>query len=372
MKKLLIILCITALFGFGCDAGNGSGATGGCQGGSSSGSSSGGVTQADNPLIKGDFRSADPSPLVHDGKFYIVTGEDGVNNRYITGTRAFNMPRWHLLSSADMINWDKETITFKKIIKDSRGNDKIIIGSDYDCWPDWMEINRAWASCIVYRNGYFYFYACNETKISVLRSSKIAGPYEDILGHALIDQSTDEPYSGNMRKAKDIDPMCFIDDKDGQAYLIWGGDGVCRYAKLGTDMKSLMTPPGVMDVPGLTDPIKGYYYLEAPFIIKENGTYFLMYATGPWPSEIHYATTNKIDDNNTKWTYRGRIGTRTGTGTNHEGAAYFKGQWWYTYHSEELSQGNQYAPFSRSVCVDKMYINGNTIEPINYTSLTLY
>lgn len=289
------------------------------------------VSQADNPLFR-NFRSADPSPLVHNGRYYIVCGQDQVN------TNAFNMYGWRLLSSADMSSWTDHGV--------------ILRPSDVS----WMPNSCAWASCIVFRNGYFYFYASNCEQIGVLRSTSITGPYEDVLGRPLIDPSTREPDSLN---ARDIDPMCYIDD-DGQAYLFWGGDGVCRYVKLNSNMISLSG--SVMDVPGLTDPNGGYRYLEAPFVIKDSGTYFMIYADQPWPSEIRYATANRISG---PWTYRGVIGTPTGTGTNHSGAAFFNGQWWYTYHTEELSNGNA---FSRSVCVDPMTVSNGRISRVVYSS----
>lgn len=279
------------------------------------------MSHADNPLVT-NVRTADPNPLVYNDRFYIVCGQDEVN------TSAFNMYAWRLLSSTNLRDWTDHG----QILRPDQ--------------VSWMPDNRAWASCIVYRNGYFYFYASNDWQIGVLRSTSITGPYEDVNGRPLIDSNT----PGHA--ARDIDPMCYIDD-DGQAYLFWGGDGNCRYARLNSDMISLAT--SVMDVPGLTS------YLEAPFVIKENNTYFLMYADSPWPSEIRYATSSSISG---PWSYRGVIGTPTGSGTNHEGVAYYKGQWWYTYHTEELSNNN---PYSRSVCVDKMYINGNTIERVTYT-----
>ncbi|MBN1699551.1 MAG: family 43 glycosylhydrolase [Spirochaetales bacterium] len=276
---------------------------------------------AGNPLVT-NVRTADPNPFVYNDRFYIVCGQDEVN------TDGFNMYAWRLLSSTNMRDWTDHG----QILRPDQIN--------------WMPDNRAWASSIVYRNGYFYFYASNDRQIGVLRSTSVTGPYEDINGGPIIDGNT----PGHA--ARDIDPMCFIDD-DGQAYLFWGGDGNCRYARLESNMTSLAG--SVMDVPGLTS------YLEAPFVIKENGTYFLMYADSPWPSEIRYATSSGITG---PWQYRGVIGTPTGSGTNHEGAAYYKGQWWYAYHTEELSNDN---PYSRSVCVDKMYVNGTTIERIVYT-----
>jgi beta-xylosidase len=327
-SKGMPILLVGAILGLlvwgGCDSGSSSSSSSGC--GSTTPTPTPSPTQADNPLFR-NFRSADPSPLVYNGRYYIVCGQDEVN------TNAFNMYSWRLLSSADMVTWTDHGV--------------ILRPSDVS----WMPANRAWASCIVQRNGYFYFYASNDYAIGVLRSTSITGPYQDVLGKPLINANT----PGHA--ARDIDPMCFIDD-DGQAYLFWGGDGICRYVKLNSNMISLSG--GVMDVPGLTG--SGYTYLEAPFVLKTNGTYFILYADTPWPSNIRYATAPSISG---PWTHRGIIGTPTGEGTNHSGAAYFNGQWWYTYHTEELSNGN---PYSRSVCVDPMTISGNTISRIRYSS----
>jgi beta-xylosidase len=278
----------------------------------------------DNPLLK-NVRTADASPLVYNGRFYIVCGQDETNST------AFNMYAWRLMSSADMNTWTDHGVIARP--------------------TGWMPANRAWASSLVYHNGRFYLYIATDWAVGVMTASNITGPYTDPLGKPLIDANT----PGHA--ARDIDPCCYI-DSDGKAYLFWGGDGICRYARLNSDMISLATE--VMDVPGLTG--SGYTYLEAPFVIKSGNTYFLMYADQPWPSNIRYATSGSISG---PWTHRGIIGERTGNGTNHEGAAYFNGQWWYTYHTEELSNGN---PYSRSVCVDKMTINGGTISPIGYTS----
>ncbi|MBN2736515.1 MAG: family 43 glycosylhydrolase [Spirochaetales bacterium] len=279
------------------------------------------IIHADNPLIT-NYRTADPNPFVYNDRFYIICGQDEVN------PSTFKMYAWRLLSSSNMRDWTDHG----QILRPDQ--------------VSWMPNDAAWASTMVYKNNYFYLYTADTWQIGVFRSRNVTGPWEDVLGRPLIDKNT----PGHA--ARDIDPMCFIDD-DGQAYLFWGGDGNCRYARLSSDMISLTT--SVMDVPGLTN------YLEAPFVIKENGLYFLMYATSPWPSEIRYATSNRITG---PWTHRGVIGSPTGSGTNHEGAAYFKGQWWYTYHTEELSNNN---PYSRSVCVDKMYIDGDSIRGITYT-----
>ncbi|MGD8400878.1 MAG: family 43 glycosylhydrolase [Bacillota bacterium] len=220
-----------------------------------------GFAQADNPLFTNIY-TADPSPFVYDGRYYIVCGQDEA------GSSTFNMYGWRLLSSADMETWADHGIIARP--------------ADYS----WMPSNRAWASCIVPYNGKFYFYIATSNQVGVLVADRIAGPYSDPNGKALIDAST------TNHAASDIDPMCFIDD-DGQAYLFWGGSGECRYAKLNSDMISLKTNP--LTVSGLTK------YLEAPFVIKANNSYFLMYADSPWPSNIRYATASSISG---PWTYQ--------------------------------------------------------------------
>ncbi len=279
------------------------------------------IQQADNPVVK-NVRTADPAPLVYNGRFYIVCGQDEA------ATTEFDMYGWRLLSSADMKNWTDHGI--------------IVRASDVD----WLPPNRAWASQIVYRDGYFYFYVCGDGQIGVLRATEITGPYLDVNGKPLLTNA--DPWAPTMT----IDPCVFIDD-DGRAYL-WYGLGRCCFVELNDDMISLKGP--VRTVRNLP------FYLEAPFVIKENGTYFLLYADGPWPSRIRYATSSSVHG---PWTHRGVIGEPTGNGTNHPGAAFFNGEWWYVYHTEELSKGN---PYSRSVCVDRMIIEGDTIKPVTYSS----
>ena len=276
---------------------------------------------ADNPLFR-DFGCADPAPIVYGDTFYVLCGEDQLN------ADDFNMYGWRLLSSTDMSSWTDHGVLLR--------------ASDVSWIPD----NRAFASQIVHRGGVFYFYASGDSQIGVLRSSSILGPWEDVNGRPLFTGA--DPGAPAMT----IDPSVLVDD-DGRVYLFYGM-GSCRWAELDEDMVSIKTPAA--PVAGLTQ------YFEAPWIMKANGTYFLIYAYGGWPSQMAYATAASPAG---PWTYRGVIGGPTGTGTNHAGVGHFKERWWYAYHTEELSQGN---PYARSTCVDEMMISGDTIEHIDYTS----
>ena len=54
--------------------------------------------QADNPIVQ-HLYTADPAPLVHNGRVYLYTGHDEDASTY------FTMKDWRVFSSADMVNW---------------------------------------------------------------------------------------------------------------------------------------------------------------------------------------------------------------------------------------------------------------------------
>src|SRR6476646_7514456 len=53
---------------------------------------------ADNPIIQTIY-TADPAPLVYNGRVYLYTGHDE------DGSTNFTMKEWRVWSSADMVNW---------------------------------------------------------------------------------------------------------------------------------------------------------------------------------------------------------------------------------------------------------------------------
>ena len=53
--------------------------------------------RADNPIVQTIY-TADPAPLVHNGRVYLYTGHDEDNSTY------FTMKEWRVYSSADMVN----------------------------------------------------------------------------------------------------------------------------------------------------------------------------------------------------------------------------------------------------------------------------
>jgi len=68
---------------------------------------------AQNPIVQTYF-TADPAPMVHDGKVYVYTSHDEDE----TVDNFFTMYDWRCYSSADMVNWtDHGTVASLKDFK---------------------------------------------------------------------------------------------------------------------------------------------------------------------------------------------------------------------------------------------------------------
>jgi beta-xylosidase len=141
----------------------------------------------------------------------------------------------------------------------------------------------------------------------------------------------------------DIDPAVVIDD-DGQAYLFWGNTNLYR-----ARLKRTMT-----ELDGPTEKVAALpRYVEAPWIHKRNGLYYLSYAYG-FPERTAYATAEKIDG---PWTFRGVIAELAGNcNTNHQAIIEFKGRSYFIYHNGGLPTGGS---FRRSMCIDYLGYNSD-------------
>jgi hypothetical protein len=256
--------------------------------------------------------------LAPNGKYYI----------YPTGGNQF-----YAYSSTDLTNWVNEGVIF-------------------DLGPQCSWADRdGWAPSMVYRNNKYYFYYTAEAKIGVAVGNTPTGPFTD-LGYALI---ASDPYVTDI-----IDPMVFVDD-NGQAYLYYGGSNGSRMAirQLNPDMTSfsgsvlLATPQN---------------YTEAPYMVKRNGTYYLMYSNGPWYNgdyNVQYATSSSPTG---PWTYKGQVLASQGnyTGPGHHAVLKMPGcdEYYIIYHRYENGDSSP-----RKVAIERMYFNPDeTIAPIVMTN----
>ncbi len=296
-----------------------------------------GKCHAQNPIIQTSY-TADPAPMVYNGKLYLYTSHDEDESTW------FTMNDWRLYTTEDMVNWTDHgaVLSYKNF--------------------SWGKMN-AWAPQCIERDGKFYMYVPitdrnNKNGIGVAVSDSPYGPFIDPLGKPLISNSN-----------ADIDPTVFVDD-DGQAYLMWGNP-VCYYVKLNEDMISLAGEidqfPNMIEAfgkrEGKEDPRRPTTYEEGPWLYKRNDLYYLLFAAGPLPEHIGYSTSTSPTGH---WIYQGVLMPTEGRSfTNHPGIVDFKGKTYLFYHNGALPGGGG---FTRSVCVDEVKFNEDgTIVPMKMT-----
>jgi hypothetical protein len=293
------------------------------------------AARADNPIIQTIY-TADPAPLVYNGRVYLYTGHDEDNSTY------FTMKEWRVWSSADMVNWTDH-------------------GSPLNLASfSWASAN-AWAGQTIYRNGKFYWYvpmtvrATGQMGIGVAVSNSPTGPFTDAIGHPLVSNGQ-------------IDPTVFIDD-DGQAYLYWGNPDLW-YVKLNPDMTSYAGSPAkiALTTAGFGtrtgDAARPTLFEEGPWVYKRNGLYYIVFAAKCCSEFIAYSTAPGPTG---PWTYRGTIMPTQGSSfTNHPGVIDFNGGSYFFYHNGALPGGGGY---TRSVAVEKFaYRADGTIPTITMTT----
>ncbi|WP_433688839.1 family 43 glycosylhydrolase [Micromonospora carbonacea] len=289
---------------------------------------------ADNPIVQTIY-TADPAPLVYNGRIYLYTGHDEDGSTY------FTMKDWRVFSSADMVNWTDH-------------------GSPMSLATfSWAEAD-AWAGHVVARNNRFYWYVPVKQRgggmvIGVGVADSPTGPFRDAIGRPLV---------GNG----EIDPNVMIDD-DGQAYLYWGNPNLW-YVKLNADMVSYSGSP--TKIPLTTagfgtrtgNASRPTLYEEGPWVYKRNGMYYNVFAAECCSEFIGYSTAPGPTG---PWTYRGTVMPRQGGSfTNHPGVIDFNGGSYFFYHNGALPGGGGY---TRSVAVEKFsYRSDGTIPSMNMTT----
>jgi len=277
--------------------------------------------RADNPIVQTNY-TADPAPLVHEGRLFLYTSHD----EDVTVKDFYTMNDWRLYSTTDMVNWTDHG--------SPAGLKSFSWGTD-----------SAWAPQGIARNGKFYLYVPlnNNTgaRIGVGVSNSVTGPFTDPLGKALAQNGS-----------SNIDPTVFVDD-DGQAYMYWG-NGTLRYVKLNSDMTSTAGSITNVSLSGFT---------EGPWFYKRAALYYMVYAATSGSEKISYATS---DSPTGPWTVRGDVMAAGSTFTNHPGVVDYKGHSYFFYHNSSLPGGNNY---KRSVCVEEFsYGADGSIPKISMTT----
>ncbi len=193
--------------------------------------------------LEGDYVSASSCPEIvkHNGVYYNFNQSGGIAVK----------------KSADLINWTK-------------------IGSVFDTKPAWIKAeigsDSIWApGCYKVGDKWRVYYAASSlgsqnSVIGMAYAETPAGPYTDC--GMVIRSHTGDPYNC-------IDPCIFTDD-DGQTYFIWGSYWTGIY------MRRLDKETGLL-LEGSDEQwhlAQGEKQMEAPYLIKKDGYYYLFVAMG--------------------------------------------------------------------------------------------
>jgi arabinoxylan arabinofuranohydrolase len=212
-----------------------------------------------NYVIFSQRFTADPAPIVHNGRVYLYTSHDK------KAAHGFNMIDYNCLSSADMVNWRDEGIVF------SLENSTNFPGCS------------AWAQQVVeLKNGTFVmvFPAMNcpnksDGGIGVASASHPAGPFVEARTGKLPGFPDMQPGSATQPQIQVDDPTIFIDDTGG-AYVCanvyetnksnlakqfpWGPS--C--GELNEDLISWKTPPAFPSSYNQST----WHFFEAPWLMR--------------------------------------------------------------------------------------------------------
>jgi len=281
-----------------------------------------------NPVFPGWY--ADPELHYFAGRYYI----------YPTGSAAYSEQSvFECWSSEDMSNWRNEGVILS--LADVR----------------WSTNFAAWAPSCAEKNGkyYFYFSAGDGAGIGVAVSDSPSGPFTDAIGIPLVGYY---PHG-----AQPIDAHCFIDD-DGLAYLYFGGHGVCVVARL--------TPTLCAFNQNYRDITPSADYVEAPFMVKRKGVYYLMWSEGGWGNSTYRAAYGMSDNPYGPFEYAGRIlenNPEVALGAGHHSVLQLPGtedDWVICYHRRPLDATS---PHHRVTCIDRLVFreDDGTIEPVVLT-----
>ena len=223
-----------------------------------------------------------------------------------------------------------------------------------------------WAPTAIHINGkYYLFFAANDIQktdtfpggIGVAVSETPGGPFIDPLGKPLIGKFENG--------AQPIDPFV-MQDSDNTIYIYYGGQGHCNVARLAPDLRSVLP----MTDGTLYKEITPAHYVEGPFVVQRNGTYYFMWSEGDWGDSTYGVAYAKSSSPTGPFVRASKIlqtDPAIANGPGHHSVVQIPGtdDWYIVYHRHPpgTNGANQ-----RVMAIDRLIFDkdGN-IEPVTMT-----
>lgn len=281
-----------------------------------------------NPIVPEGVYIADLEVRqMPDGRIYVYGSKDE------PGT-AWCSPRYNVLSSSDLVNWDMEQISFatQGMGKQTAYSEEILYAPD----------------CIHHDGRYYLYYCLTDDSEGVAVADSPYGPFKN---------------GKKIEGIQGIDPSVFIDD-DGQAYLFWG-QWHARGAKLNKEMNAI---EGEIHDSLLT--YDKHCFNEGSSVRKRNGIYYFVYGSHSQHGESNCATLDYATATSPfgPYTYRGVIIDNWGSGrnlvNNHGCITEINGQWYIAYHRPTHASSSM-----RKACLEPITFNEDgTIQQVEMTT----
>jgi beta-xylosidase len=291
-------------------------------------------TRAGNPVIEGWY--ADPEGAVFGDRYWI----------YPTYSAPYEEQLFFdAFSSPDLVHWTKHPR---------------ILDAERVEWA-WRAM---WAPAAVEKDGrYFLFFAANDIQsdeepggIGVAVADRPEGPFEDYLGHPLIDAF----HNG----AQPIDQFVFRDGDD--TWMFYGGWRHANVARLNDDFTGFLP----FDDGTLFREITPEGYVEGPFMLERNGRYYFMWSEGSWGGDDYRVAYAIADSPLGPFERAGTIleqNPAIATGAGHHSVIRVPGtdEWYIVYHRRPIpNEGRDH----RVTAIDRMFFNEDgTIRPVTIT-----
>ena len=223
-----------------------------------------------------------------------------------------------------------------------------------------------WAPTVIKKdNKYYIIFAANdihsEEEIGGLYIGVCdvpTGPFKNVFedGRPLLNSI--------FNNAQPIDAHLFMDD-GGEIYLYYGGWGHLMVAKMNAEMNGFEPMPEP-SFGGIVRELTPDGYVEAPYVMKIDGRYHLMYSSGGWTNGSYCVKAAASDSPYGKFTYYGDIlaAAKIADGPGHNSAFFFRGEWYVAYHRRTVGD---FDPHHRRLCIDKLPIDGGRLQPVTMT-----
>lgn len=223
-----------------------------------------------------------------------------------------------------------------------------------------------WAPTVIDKDGkYYIIFAAN----NIMDESEIGGLYlgvsDDPLGPFVNVFEDGRPLLNKIyNRAQPIDAHLFADD-DGEIYLYYGGWKHMMVCRMNKEMNGFEAMPEPC-FDGVARELTPADYVEAPYVMKIDGKYHLMYSTGRWGKGTYRVLAAVSDSPCGEFIYYDEIlaASDIADGPGHNSAFFFNGEHYVAYHRRTI--GDTYA-HNRMLCIDRLEISDGRYKPVKMT-----